>query len=125
MRTLATRTAITIWIALLSVLFGVLAPALAQALPAPAAGEPMQVCTMAGMKTVVVDAGKPAPAVQHFNEHCQYCALHAATALPPPAYGFAFAVPAMPSRWPRLFFVPAAPQCPWTAACPRAPPVSV
>ena len=125
MRTLATRTAVTIWIALLSVLFGALAPAAAQVLPARGAGQAMQVCTMAGMKTVVVGSGKPAPAIKHFFEHCPYCALHAGSALPPPAYGFAFGLPAVPSCWPRLPLASAAPQFPWTAASPRAPPASV
>lgn len=120
MRQLVRQQVLCLWLALLGMLFGALAPTLALAMPTPASdADVMQVCTMAGMKTVVADdSGAKAPAVKH----CPYCVLHVHVALPPCASGFVVALPALSSAWPTLFYQAATPLFPWTAASPRAPP---
>jgi hypothetical protein len=121
MRKLVKQQVLCLWLAMLAVLFGALAPTLSQAMAAPAqAGSEMQICTMAGMKTIVVDT---APAdTAHFVKHCADCVLHTSAAFPPAANGFVFALPAPPSAWPPLYYQASAPLFPWTAASPRAPP---
>lgn len=106
---------------MLSILFSALAPTLSHAMTAPRqAASEMQICTMAGMKTVMIDS---APAdTAHFAKHCADCVLHTNAAFPPAANGFVFALPALPSAWPALYYQASAPLFPWTAASPRAPP---
>lgn len=120
MRKLVRQQVLCLWLAMLGMLFGALAPTVALAItPAANAPDVMQVCTMAGMKTVPADdTGTKAPVVKH----CPYCVLHAHVALPPSASGFVCALPILSSAWPPLFHQSATPLFPWTAASPRAPP---
>lgn len=114
-----------VWVAMLGVLFSALAPGLSHAMPASGRlTEDVQVCTMAGMKTIAVDRQQaPAPGPAHPFEHCPYCALHGAAALPPPSTGLAFALPPSGDVHPPLFYRAARPLFAWRAANPRAPPL--
>ncbi|WUR13926.1 DUF2946 domain-containing protein [[Empedobacter] haloabium] len=119
MRKLVRQQVLCLWLALIGMLFGALAPTVALAMTSAHSGaDVMQVCTMEGMKTVVADAGDEAPAVKH----CPYCVLHAHVALPPCVSGFLCALPADGAVRPALFYHSPTPLHPWTAASPRAPP---
>ena len=114
-------------IALLGVLFGALAPAMSHAIVPAASGiGEVQICTMAGMKTIVIDGadatGKHPPDPHRLSKHCPYCALHGGAALPPgaPAGAFFPVVRAMAAPAPHA--QPPASSFSWNAAPPRAPP---
>lgn len=126
-----TQRRVIAWIAMLSVLFGALAPAISHAMAAPAfasAVEEVQVCTMAGMKTIVLAntaSGKqPAPASDHLSKHCACCPPHGASFLPP-ALAFAFPLVPQSSIRPALFYQSATPLFAWTSASPRGPPALI
>lgn len=129
MRKLVTQRILWSWIALLGVLFGALAPTVSHALAAATArsDNEVQVCTMEGMKTIVLDpapAGKFDPRTfDHFLEHCPYCALHGGPAAPPPPTRFVFALLDLPASHPPLFYRSATTLFSWSPARPRGPPV--
>jgi hypothetical protein len=114
-----------IWIALLGVLFSALAPAMSHAMAANAIEE-VQMCTMDGVVTVMVDQGQSGksttPAPDHMFKHCPYCAAHGGAASLPPAVEFVFPVILQATAYPSLFYQSATPLFSWTAANPRAPP---
>lgn len=119
-----------IWIVLLGVLFSALAPTISHAMAAAAvqATEEVQVCTMEGMITIVVDkaqSGKPAaPTPDHVFKHCPYCVVHGGSVSLPPAPAFVFPVSPPATVYPPLFYRSAAPLFAWTAANPRGPPAA-
>lgn len=128
MFSLPTRRLLTIWIALLAVLFGALAPSVSYALAAQRGGTAQwaELCGVNGVKRVLVAAETPpAPQrdpLQHHIEHCPYCATHGGTfALPPPA-ALSVAVIGGHDRYPSLYYHAPAPLFPWSAAKPRGPP---
>jgi hypothetical protein len=114
-----------VWIAMLGVMFSALAPSISYALAASAQpDEEVQVCTMAGMKTIAVTAdpsGRPA-SPDHFAKHCPYCAVHCGMGPLLPTAQFVFALPAVSSSFPPLFYQSAKPPFAWMAAKPRGPP---
>lgn len=125
---LPTRRLLTVWIALLAVLFGALAPSVSHALAAQRGGTARwaELCGVNGVKRVLVAAETPqAPQrdlLQHHVEHCPYCATHGgAVALPPPA-AISFAVIGGRDVYPSLYYRAPAPLFPWSAARPRGPP---
>ncbi|WP_036166850.1 DUF2946 domain-containing protein [Massilia sp. 9096] len=119
-----------IWIAALAILFSALAPTISHAMAAAApADEEVQVCTMEGMKTIVIANG-PARKFdphrfEHFLEHCPYCAVHAGPALLPSPLQSVFAAPLARPAHPPLFYQSIAPLFAWTPSSPRGPPASV
>lgn len=118
---------VIVWIAMLSVLFGAVAPTVARAMAASVpATEEMQVCTTDGMVTIVVDKAQSGesstPAPDHMFKHCPYCAAHGGAIDLPPALQLAFAVILQSNTHPPLFYQSATPLFAWTAANPRAPP---
>jgi hypothetical protein len=125
-----TQRLVIAWIAMLSVLFGALAPAVSQAMvPVSVPGtEEVQICTMEGMKTIVIvdeDVGKrPAPSSDHMSKHCACCASHASIFMPPVV---TFALPFLPrsSMRPPLFYQSATPLFAWITPAPRGPPASI
>lgn len=124
MHKLVKMRAIFAWLVLLSILFSGLVPAMSHAMAAATQpDEEVQVCTMEGMKTIVIkdSSGKPGPS-EHMLKHCPYCAVHASPNLPPPPAPFAFAAPEASSFLPRLFYQSATPLFAWTPASPRGPP---
>ncbi len=117
------------WIAMLSVLFGVLAPPMAQATASasPSGSEEIQICTAGGMKTIVVvkeGLGKrDAPSSGCMSKHCAYCVFHANIPLLPIV---AFILPLQPQAGmrPPLFYQSTTPLFAWTVHVPRGPPFS-
>jgi hypothetical protein len=116
------------WIAMLSVLFGALAPAISHAMAAPAyasSSEEVQVCTMEGMKVIVIagtSSGKPdKPMPDHMSKHCVCCPAHGVSFMPSPL-GFAFPVLSQTSVRPLLFYRAPTPLFAWTSPSPRGPP---
>lgn len=124
MRKLIQRTAI-VWLALLGVLFGTLAPAVAHALvPRHAVSIEMQVCSSAGMPALTVtldDGSAPAGAMGPF-EHCPCCGQHAQFPVLLGAQAAAILAPASAAGYPPRFYQSATPLFAWSASSPRAPP---
>jgi hypothetical protein len=116
------------WIAAFAFLFSAWGPALSHAIAFnnATAGEEVQICTMVGMKTLVVTqggSGKTDPHTPiHPLEHCPCCAAHGGPGLPLPSR-FALVLPEASSPIPRLFYRSPTPLFAWTSASPRGPPV--
>jgi len=127
MHNLVRQHVMYVWIAMLGVLFSALAPALSHAMAAPRADEQVQVCTMAGMKTVVLAKAPSGKSVlpDHFANHCAYCATHGGMNALLPMAPCVFALPAASPSYPPLLRQAAKPLFAWTAAKPRGPPARV
>lgn len=124
---LAKHRIMHVWIAMLAVLFGALAPTVSHALAAAAPQSPqMQICTMDGIRSMAMDMGDtadtPTSMADHMFQHCAYCLVHAGTPALPPPHGFVFAAALPANRYPPLFYHATHALFPWTAANPRAPP---
>ena len=116
-----------VWIALLAILFSVLAPAFSQAgaLPMRTAA-PMEICTMDGIRTMTPDSqDQDAPPAGHLLKHCSYCFSHSPPATLPPPTALLITSAGGTAPYPPLFYQAAHALFPWTAANPRAPPASV
>lgn len=130
MRKLVKQQAV-VWLALLGVLFGTLAPTLSHAMaPGQPATFEMQICSGAGMTTVTIQLGASdaAPAhdgANHVFEHCPYCGQNANMPFLPPAALAAIPAPVLAAGYPARFYQSATPLFPWTASSPRAPPVLI
>ncbi|WP_323144381.1 DUF2946 domain-containing protein [Massilia phyllosphaerae] len=132
MQNLLTKRLVIAWIAMLSVLFGVLAPPMTQAMASASASasgnEEVQICTAEGMKTIVIvqeGSGKrKAPSSECMSKHCAYCVLHANIPLLPRV---AFILPLQPQAGmlPPLFYQSTTPLFAWTVHVPRGPPFSI
>lgn len=116
-----------VWLALLGVLFGTLAPTVSHAMARnhPATLE-MQVCSSAGMvtMTVALDAdGAPvgAGAMGPF-EHCPYCSQHANFPALLPDRLSVVPLPLSQADYPPRFYQSATPLFTWSASSPRGPP---
>lgn len=113
------------WLALLTVAFGALAPAAAQAFTAGAQRNALvEVCISTGMVLMDIAAadGSTAPADQaDAGKHCPWCSLHSGVALPPQAYSVPLLPRAegMPAAFYRAGPMPAA----WRGVRSRAPPL--
>lgn len=106
---------LSIWIALLAILFSALAPTVSHALAAANPIANVQMCT--------ADGGKAPADLKHGMQHCAFCTIHGGGdgLLPPPAV--ALAVLAGRDAYPPLFYAAPHPLPAWSAANPRAPPV--
>jgi hypothetical protein len=131
MHKLVKQHVVWIWIALLGVLFSALAPTISHAMAAADPDQEVQVCTMEGMKTFIVDhvpSGQTDPRkfdphkFDHLLAHCPYCALHGGPAAVPPPAQFVFAVLDIAAAYPPLFYQSATPLFAWRTASPRGPP---
>ena len=118
------RHVLTAWIALLALLFGVLAPGVSHALmgaaPQPAQSLDFPICS-AGHAVSAPDFPGGVDPVDHPFKHCPYCAdHHHAPGLPPSVSGGLLAVAA--ASHPPLFYRAPAPLFHWAAPQSRAPP---
>jgi hypothetical protein len=115
------RRALTAWIAMLAILFGVLAPTLSHAVvPAAAQAVDFPVCSAHAQTADAKTPGLPEPAAD-FSKHCPYCAgQHHIPGLLPQAFA-ALAV-ADGAILPPLFYRAPAPLFHWAAPQSRAPP---
>jgi hypothetical protein len=123
-----TRT-LQVWIAGLAILFGSLAPAISHALAAasPRAAR-LEICTRAGIMLVPVSdtAARESPLglMQDHLQHCPCCrAQDGPFALLPPLQ-LTFAILGGHDLFPALFYEAPHPLFSWSAANPRAPPVT-
>jgi len=131
MYTRAKRRTLHIWVAIMAVVFSVLAPSISRALASPSYARDSyqaEICTAVGYKAASVPAGdekqRPVPFGQAM-EQCAFCATHGgSTGLQPPM-SMSFNVIDGHDLYLSLFNVaPDAMQF-WTAANPRAPPTNV
>lgn len=124
-----TRRALTLWIAMLAVLFSALAPAVSHAL---AAGDSTsswgEICSVNGARPTSLSAGTPQKpvkdALQHHIEHCPFCATHGASFALLPPVALPFAVIGGHDLFPSLYYHAPAPLFSWAAAQPRGPPAA-
>ena len=120
---------LTAWLALLAMLWGALAPTLAQAAVA-SSGSPawVEVCSTSGVVWVRVDAGNESPAstpapMQGASSSCAWCLPQGAMGLPPTATETVVAVQA-PDAVPGVAFESILPSAVWSTAQSRAPPLA-
>jgi len=116
------------WTALFAVLAAALMPALSHAFaPDKVATKWIEVCSTMGPMSIEVPADGPgfpkAPKASDF-EHCPFCSAQAAPAAILPPTLSALLLPALSEPPPPLFLHAPRPLFAWTAAQPRAPPVS-
>ena len=117
----AKRRTLHIWIAMLAVLFGALAPSVSQALAGSTPSVLLEMCTVDGVKAADGSRQTPSKSMQGM-EHCAYCLAHATSpALLPPAMA-GFAVIGGHDYYPALFYTAPQPLHTWSAAKPRGPP---
>ena len=113
------------WIALLAACMLALAPTVFHALAWAQGSNPWaQICSapVAGnVSTPASDDPSPAGASAHF-EHCPFCALGGAAALPPCPASAPWVDAGLSQAVPALFLQAPQPLFPWRAAQPRAPP---
>jgi hypothetical protein len=123
-----TRT-LQVWIACLAILFGSLAPAISPAPAAASAGAArLEICTRAGIMLVAVSdtaaSESPLGLMQDHLQHCPCClAQDRPFALLPPLQ-LTFAILGGHDLFPALFYEAPHPLFSWSAANPRAPPVT-
>lgn len=120
------------WLAMLAMVLGALAPAVAQAVVAAKGGPDwMQVCSASGMVWVQTDAlehdreaaaaGDTGKAVADAARHCPLFNLHGAAGLPPAPWAQAHVL-ASRAEPPQAPIRSATPATPWPTALSRAPP---
>ncbi|MET0319555.1 MAG: DUF2946 domain-containing protein [Duganella sp.] len=122
------RRRLTVWIAMLAILFSALAPAVSHAIEAGRGTAAwVEICTVAGAKMVRLGDAPMKPvqdALQHHMDNCPYCAAHAGgPGLPPPA-ALTFAILGGHDLFPSLFYTAPTVQFAWSAAAPRGPPAA-
>lgn len=128
MVTCVKRRTLHVWLACLAILFAALAPSISHALAAAAGADRVEICTVDGTKTVVLQtATKKMPAkdgASHHMEHCAYCVSNAVDTALPPAPATVFAPHGGHGAFPALFYASPSPLFCWTAGTPRAPPAA-
>lgn len=121
MLTFLKRRTLHVWIALMAVLFGALAPSISHALAASRNTQAWgEICSAAG--TV---KKSPSDTLQHHLEHCPYCATQGASSGLPPTAPAPLAIVAGHDFYPPLFYTAPAPLFSWAAAHPRGPPAFI
>ena len=110
-------------IAILAVLTGSLAPSISQAISVVKNGQGLavEVCTTTGVKMTVVIADQDSAETKKVNEHCPYCVMHGAYALPVNSQ-LSFAQPEAHQLYPQLFYQSPKPLFAWVSLPSRAPP---
>jgi len=119
---------LTAWLALLAMLWGALAPTLAQAAVA-SSGSPawVEVCSTSGVVWVRVDnaadasSTEPAPMAATASA-CAWCLLQGSADVPPTRATTALVTP-VPGALPGGMFASIVPAAVWSAAQSRAPPL--
>jgi uncharacterized protein involved in copper resistance len=124
---LARHNILHTWIALLAILFSVVAPTVSRAVAASNPAAPMlEMCTVNGYQLVKLpgsDSGKaPADAMQGM-QHCAFCGMHGASDALPSAPAVMPLLAVGRNIYPPLFYSAPHQLHTWSAANPRAPPV--
>lgn len=119
---------LALWLALLAMCFGVLAPTVSHALAASGSSRWVEVCTAQGMRWVAVaDTAAPGPAdasggpAAHL-EHCPACHAAGTGLAPPPAPVVWSPLPALREGLPRRFEQAPRTAHAWQPVQARAPP---
>ncbi|MES2017932.1 MAG: DUF2946 domain-containing protein [Pseudomonadota bacterium] len=113
------------WIACFAMLFGALAPSIAQAMSSARGEVWAEVCSVSGPKLVKASIDPVKQQTEHL-EHCPFCVTQAAPlALLPSADGLSFAALVLPDSYPVLFYQSPRPLSIWSTAQSRAPPPRV
>lgn len=123
------RRLLSVWIAMLAILFSALAPTVSHALAAQGSFAGFaEICTVNGVELVSLATGerqKPADnALSHHMEHCAFCATHGGTFALLPPLPVSFAVVGGHDLFPSLFYLAPTPLFSWSAAQPRGPPAN-
>jgi hypothetical protein len=123
------RRLLSVWIAMLAILFSALAPSVSHALAARASLAGFaEICTVNGVELVSLATGerqKPVKdALFHHMEHCAFCATHGGSLGLPPPLPVSFAVIGGHDLFPSLFYLAPTPLFSWSAAQPRGPPAT-
>ncbi|MYM81637.1 DUF2946 domain-containing protein [Duganella sp. FT50W] len=121
---LAKRKTLYLWIAMLAMLFGALAPTVSHALAAGAQVDAaLMLCTANGYKIVKPSGGDgQAPLDAKSLQHCAFCPLHGGADALPASPAVALAPSAGRAPYPPLFYRAPRAQHIWSAAQQRAPP---
>lgn len=126
----STLKRLSTWLAMLAVVWGALAPTLAQAVvrSAPTPGDGwVEVCSVSGMVWVSLDTGKQQPAPHSGSSDgpsCDWCALHGGAPGAPVAHASWPASGVMSAFPPAFYQAPVTPAV-WRSALSRAPPTVV
>nr|WP_315251078.1 DUF2946 domain-containing protein [uncultured Duganella sp.] len=121
---LAKRKTLYLWIAMLAILFGALAPTVSHALAAGQADDSaLMLCTVNGYKMIKLpgDDGK-APTDAKNMQHCAFCTIHGGADALPASAAVALALSAGRDIYPPLFYRAPRAQHIWSTAQQRAPP---
>jgi len=121
----------TTWLALLAMVLGALAPAVAQAMVASSDRAAwVEVCSVSGMVWVKADTGEVAEAghdgqapMSDASQHCPWCSLHGGAAGLPTAIHLAAALPRQ-TDLPPAFYRAVTLSGVWAPPQARAPPLS-
>lgn len=126
MLTLAKRKTLYLWIAMLAILFGALAPTVSHALSAGQADDSaLMLCTVNGYKMIKLPGSgddSKAPADAKSMQHCAFCTIHGGADAMPASPAVALALSAGRAIYPPLFYNAPRTQHIWSAAQQRAPP---
>ena len=117
MISLTKRQLLHTWIALLAILFSVLAPTVSHAVAASNPVSTLEMCSVNGS-----DDGKAPTTAKHGMEHCAFCTVHGGMDALPTASAIALARHAGRDIYPPLFYSAPQSQHTWSASNPRAPP---
>ncbi|QGZ42107.1 Protein of unknown function (DUF2946) [Pseudoduganella flava] len=124
---LAKQRVLHVWIALLAMLFGALAPVASEAVASARPALPaMEICSMNGAQPMApAKQGGAHGAIDHLLKHCSSCVTHGHAPALPPSAPLAFTAVPLRDGHPALFYQAARPLFPWTAFHPRAPPARI
>jgi hypothetical protein len=118
---------LSLWLAIVAVLMGALAPSVSMALGGNGANNAVwaEICTSSDFQPLAPSGEPSVPdSANHLFEHCPYCSLHTPTlGLPPVDLSLALPAPAA-ELLPALFLEGPGQQHNWTVAHPRGPPVA-
>ncbi|MYM96090.1 DUF2946 domain-containing protein [Rugamonas sp. FT81W] len=111
-----------VWIALLAILFGALAPTVSRSIAANLRYDTVEVCTASGYKALKIPKDGTAPSSKVSIDHCAFCANHAGTHALPGISSVSTPLVAGRDFYPSLFYSAPRLMHAWSAANPRAPP---
>lgn len=119
---LAKRQTLHLWIAMLAILFGALAPTISRAIAADAPAALLEMCSVSATKATGADGGKAPATPMQGMDHCAFCSIHSGDNALPTTPATQLAIDAGRSVYPPLFYSAPQPLHIWSAANPRAPP---
>jgi len=126
MRISRRNRSLTLWLAVLALLLGTLAPTLSHAFVDRDASFWTEVCSVDGPRRILVDDnGEPAvPTAMSPLEHCPFCALQHTLPALPPTEPITLPEASAGADWPPLFLAADHGLFAWNSARPRGPPAA-